>query len=48
VAGNNRAFHFGKVIAEADSIDHRPGPFIILGIEGIDVADAAAHEQKNH
>ena len=39
--------HVGDVVAEPDHIDHLPGPLVVFGVEGIDVADAAAHEQED-
>src|SRR6185369_6994570 len=32
------------VIAETDGVDERAGPFLVFGIKGIDMTDAAAHE----
>src|SRR6202030_2916631 len=39
--------HFCQVVAEADDIDPLARPFIVLRIERVDVADAAAHEKKD-
>ena len=46
-ARNDRAFHFGQVIAKADRIHHRASQLVIFWIKSIDVADPAAHEQKD-
>ena len=46
-AGDHRPLHLGEVVAEADGIDQLAGPFVVLGIEGVDMADAAAHEQED-
>ena len=47
-AGNDRASHGGEIVPESNSIDELARVFVPLGIEGIDVADAAAHEQENN
>src|SRR5580765_391282 len=47
-AADHRALHFGEVVAEADGVDEFSGVFVVLGIEGIDVADAAAHEKEDN
>ncbi len=46
-AGNHRALHLGEVVAEADGIDELARALVVLGIEGVDVADAAAHEKED-
>src|SRR6187551_2282102 len=46
-AGNHRTFHRGLVVAKANGIDEFPGPLVVLGIERVDVADPATHEEKN-
>ena len=45
--GNHRPLHLRDVVAEADGVDQFAGPLVVLGIERVDVADAAAHEQKD-
>ena len=47
-AGDDRPLHFRAVVAEPHRVDERTGPLVVLGIERVDVADAAAHEQKDH
>src|SRR5262245_58870365 len=43
----NRALHLRHVVAEADGVDQFAGVLISLGVEGVDVADAAAQKEKN-
>ena len=40
-------FISAHVVAEADGIDQLAGVLVVLRIEGVDVADAAAHEQED-
>ena len=40
-------FIVGDVVAEADGVDQLARVLVVLRIEGIDVADAAAHEQED-
>ena len=47
LARNDGPAHLCQIVAEADDIDHLARPFIVLGIEGVDMADAAAHEKKD-
>ena len=46
-AGNHRALHLGEVVAEADGVDELSRVPVVLGVEGVDVADASAHEEKD-
>ena len=46
-ARDHRTFHLRHVIAEADGIDHLPGPLVAFRVKGINVADATAHEKKD-
>ena len=41
-----RGFVFPS-LAEANGIDKFAGPFVIFGIESVDVTDASAHEEKD-
>ena len=45
--GDHRPLHLRDVVAEADGVDQLAGLLVVLGIEGVDVADAAAHEQED-
>ncbi len=47
LAGNDRPAHFGQVVSEAYHVDQLAGPFVIFGIESVDMANAATHEQEN-
>jgi hypothetical protein len=47
-AGDDRPFHWRQVVAETDRIDKFSRPLIVLGIERIDVAHPAAHEEENY
>ena len=47
LAGNHRPLHLRQVVAEADRVDQLAGPLVVLRIERVDVADAAAHEQED-
>ena len=47
MAGNDRTLHLGQVVSESNRVDQRARPFVSLGIEGVDMADPAAHEQEN-
>src|SRR6185295_4220367 len=47
MTGNHRTLHLGQVVAEPDCVDQFAGPFVSLWIECVDMADPAAHEQKN-
>ena len=47
LAGDDRPLHLRQVVAESDGVDQFAGPLVVLGIERVDVADAAAHEQEN-
>src|SRR6185295_11152653 len=46
-AGNDRALHFSEVVAEADGVDELSCVLVVLRIESVDVADAAAHEKED-
>ena len=46
-AGNDRTLHLRDVVAEADGVDQLAGVLVVLGVEGVDVADAAAHEKED-
>src|SRR5262249_33705142 len=45
--GNHGPSHLGLVIAEPDDIDQLPRPLVVLRVEGVDMADATAHEQRD-
>ena len=45
---DHRAFHGGVIVAKTDGVHHGSGEFVVFGIEGIDVADAAAHEKVDN
>ena len=47
VAANDRPLDLGDVVAERGDVDHLAGVLVALGIEGVDVAHAAAHEQED-
>src|SRR4051794_38851948 len=47
LTGDNWPAHFGKIVAKADHVDELAGPLIILGVERVNVADSATHEQKD-
>ncbi len=44
---NDRTLHLGQVVSKSNRVDQRARPFVSLGIEGVDMADPAAHEQEN-
>src|ERR1051325_2243285 len=46
-ARNDRTLHRGQIVAKPNRIDEFARPFVMLGIEGVDVTDPAAHEEKN-
>jgi hypothetical protein len=47
MAGDDRPLHFREVVAEPDRVDQFAGPLVVFGIERVDVAHAAAHEQED-
>ena len=47
-AGDHRPPHLRQVVAEPDRVDQLARPLVVLRVEGVDVADAAAHEQEDH
>src|SRR5215469_5167081 len=47
-ARDHRTLHLRHVVAETDGVDHLPGPLVVFRVEGIDMADPAAHEQKDY
>ena len=44
-ARNDRPSHGSEVVAKTNGVHQRPSPFVVFGIERIDMADAAAHEE---
>src|SRR4051812_33615069 len=46
-ARNDRAFHGRQVVTEPNRIDELTSPLVVLRIKGVDMADAAAHEEKD-
>src|SRR5581483_8173650 len=48
VTRNHGPFHLREVVAESHGIHDFAGPFVVFGIERVDMADAPAHEEEDH
>ena len=47
MTGDDRALHLGLIVPKTNGINELTGMSVALGVEGVDVADTPAHEEKN-
>ena len=46
MTGDDRALHLGLIVPKTNGINELTGMSVALGVEGVDVADTPAHEEK--